>query len=49
MIKRDLIIGILIGTMLGGSVAWAASKMIRFQTSDGLAVTSSNPLPIQSY
>lgn len=46
---RNLVIGIMIGSLLGGSVAWAASRMIRFQTSDGSAVTSANPLPIQSY
>lgn len=44
---RNLIIGIIIGTVLGGGIAWAATYNIKLQTSNGVAVSASNPLPIQ--
>ena len=40
---------LLIGMMIGAPMAIAVDNYIRLQSSDGLAITSTNPLPIQSY
>lgn len=42
---KYLIIGIIIGASFVG-IAWAATGII-LQSSDGIAISSSNPLPIQ--
>lgn len=47
---RNIIIGIVAGLIVGGGVGWAAAaKQIRILSSTGSAISSSNPLPIQSY
>lgn len=42
---KYLIIGIMIGASIIG-IAWAATGII-LQSSDGIAISASNPLPIQ--
>lgn len=44
---RNFFIGLLIGLTLGGGVAYAATRMIILQSADGVAISASNPLPIQ--
>lgn len=43
---RQLIIGILIGLVFGGGLGFAASRYVFIQDSTGVAIDSSNPLPI---
>jgi hypothetical protein len=45
---RNMCIGIFIGMVITGT-AWAASSYIKLQSADGIAISSTNPLPIQSY
>ena len=45
---KNFIIGIIVGLTLSG-VAYAASNYMKLQSSDGNAISSSNPLPIRSY
>jgi len=43
---RNLVIGIIIGMLVGGGVAFAATRHIILQSANGIAISASNPLPI---
>lgn len=44
---KNFVIGLLIGITLGGGIAYAATRNIILQSADGIAISASNPLPIQ--
>lgn len=43
---KNFIAGIIVGIILGGGIAWAATYRIILQSSNGTAISASNPLPI---
>lgn len=43
---KKFFLGIMIGFLLGGGVVFAASKYVFLRDSTGVAISSSNPLPI---
>ena len=46
---KNIMIGMIIGLLLGGGVTYAATHNIKLQSSDGNAITTSNPLYVHIY
>ena len=46
---KSFILGIIIGFILGGGIVYAATYNIILQSSDGTAISSANPLPVEGY
>ena len=44
---KNFIIGLTVGLIFGAVVGFAADRNIILQSSDGIAISASNPLPIQ--
>lgn len=43
------ITGFILGAVIFGCSAWAASRYITLQDSTGVVINSDNPLPVQVY
>lgn len=44
---KKFIIGFIVGSLLGGGIAYAATRNIILQSADGIAISAANPLYIQ--